>query len=180
MKNQENKNLSTDNNFAYQPKKTNKFKGLIIAFVCLVLLSGGLYGWYWFNKPLFVAYYFNFKHNPFKPNDKMYINSFLVDESSAKDFKGYNISLYRLVRPLNDDEVDNMPIELAEKILIKKDLSSKKPYMTECAWSISTDSLCNIKALILEIIQNRKLLILIFLINFSRWFFMQYIPLKQL
>jgi hypothetical protein len=127
-------------------KKRSKLKGWIIILICLIVLCGGSFTWYKFNKPLFYAYYYELNYNPFKPGDKMYLQGFLVDKNSAKDFSRYNMNLYRMVRPLNDDEVDKMSVSMADKILIKKDQSSKKPYMIECAWAISTDTLCKYKS----------------------------------
>jgi hypothetical protein len=126
--------------------KRSKSKIFIILPICLIVLIGGAYAWYSSNKPLFWAYYYDVKLNPFKYGDKMYLNDWLVDKTSAKEFSRYDISLYRLARPLNDDQVDAMSISLAEKALIKKDLSSKKPIMEDCGWSISTDSLCKYKS----------------------------------
>ncbi|MCC8427224.1 hypothetical protein [Mucilaginibacter sp. UR6-11] len=123
-----------------------KSKTWIIALICLIVLGGGSFAWYWFNKPLFYAYYTDTFNNPFKPGDKLYITDFLVNKTSTKDFSRYNLPLYRSVRPMNDDEVDKMSISLADKILIKKDMSSKKPYMVECGWAISTDSLCKYRS----------------------------------
>ncbi|MES2428941.1 MAG: hypothetical protein V4560_18315 [Bacteroidota bacterium] len=129
-----------------KPAKKSKLKTWVIALICLIVLAGGAFTWYWFNKPLFYAYYYNAFYNPFKPGDKMYVNEWMVDKNSAKDYSRYNLSLYRMVRPLNGDEVDQMNVSMADKILIKKDLSSKKSYMIECGWAVSTDTLCKYKS----------------------------------
>lgn len=131
---------------AQQKSIKKKLNVWIITLICLIVLGGGSFTWYWFNKPLFYAYYYDILHNPYKPGDKMYLKEFLVNTASAKDFSRYNMRIYRLARPLNSDEVDQMNISLAEKALIKKDLSSKKPYMAECGWAISTDTLCKYKS----------------------------------
>ncbi|MDB5158767.1 MAG: hypothetical protein JWR50_3474 [Mucilaginibacter sp.] len=123
--------------------KKTRWRTVVLIFAILLIFIGGIY---WYNRKYLNLYYITTVYNPFKLNDKMYLNSFLVDKSSSKDFKQYNLSLYRMARPLNSDEVDNMNISLADKALIKQDLSSKKPYMEKCSWSISTDSLCKLKS----------------------------------
>ena len=130
------------------PPKSSK-KKLIILLITLIVLAGGTFGLYWSNKTYLDAYYdaYVFKQKiPVKHGDKMYMVNYLVDTSSSKNYNHHNQGLYRLIRPLNGDEIDAMDLTLAEKAVIKNDLSSKKPYMFESKWAISTDTLCKYKS----------------------------------
>lgn len=125
-------------------KSKSSRKGWTILLISLTILCASCFTWYWFNKALFSVYYYDMVVNPFKPGNKVYLREYYVDKSSAKD--RFNVSLYRLAIPLSDDDVDQMSISLADKALIKKDLSSKKPYMTECGWAINTEVLSKLKS----------------------------------
>jgi hypothetical protein len=122
-------------------RKKSKSKVWLIAIGCIVLMIAGLI---FYNKQFLYLYYLNAKNNHFRTNDKLYAKSRMVNETS--EYGSYNLNLYRKVRPLNNDDVDAMQIELWQKALIKKNLSSfSKPYMIECAWTINSDSLCKYK-----------------------------------
>jgi hypothetical protein len=131
--------ISTD------PKKKGwkKYKIWLIVLVILAV-SGGII---WYNKPLLTAYYLNARYNTYKPGDKMYAHSYLVNDPR---FKSFTLSFYHKLRPINQEDIDNMDAELWKKELIKKNLSySDKPYLAESAWGINTDSLCKYKTALL-------------------------------
>lgn len=154
------KKLAKPKHMILKPKN-KKNKGWIIALILLLILASVGYGLYLSNKLYLRAYYqaytYNRNHNSFKRGNKMYLVDFLVDTTSAKKFARYNENLYRMIRPLNYDEIDAMDATLAEKALIKKDLSSKKPYMFESAWAISTDSLCKYKSAFISYYSDAKI-----------------------
>jgi hypothetical protein len=125
----------------YFPKK--KRTGWYIASGLIILLIGII----WYNKPLLWAYYLNARYNTFKPGDKMYTRPYLVNDPR---FKSFTLSFYHKLRPINQEDIDNMDGELWKKELIKKNLSSSdKPYLAESAWGINTDSLCKYKTALL-------------------------------
>jgi len=113
-----------------------KYRLLMILGICVAIAIGLLL----YNRTYLALYYIDLKYNPFHVNDKLYAKKWYVNEKSK--YGSYNLDLYRKIRPLNNDDIDAMNISLAEKALIKSNLStSNKPALTECAWSISSDSL---------------------------------------
>jgi|SRR5215217_3479754 len=135
-------------------------KRWIIVSIIVIVLAGVAFGFYWPKRTYLNAYYHVYifkKRLPIKPGDKLFLPRYLVDDSSSKTFARYDQKLYRVIRPLNNDEIDAMDITLAEKALRKQDLSLKKPYMFETIWAISTDSLCKYKSAFVSRYNNSKI-----------------------
>jgi len=131
-----NQTESTTNIIPDKKSGFRKYKVLMILGTCLAIAIGLLL----YNRTYLTLYYIDLKYNPFHVNDKLYANEWYINKKSK--YGSYNLDLYRKIRPLNNDDIDAMNISLAEKALIKSNLStSNKPALTECAWSISSDSL---------------------------------------
>jgi hypothetical protein len=64
-----------------------------------------------YNRQYLLNYYMNFRYNDHKPGDKIYANNSHVNEVHD-DGTGYNIYLYQLVRPINENDVDTMDFDL--------------------------------------------------------------------
>lgn len=104
----------------------------------LLLLVSLLTLW---NTPRFRLFLYNKLNNHYSIGDKLYAKQWLVDDTAS-----YNLNLYRRIRPMNEDEVDEMDIPLWQKAHIKKELKpSDKTLMLETDWAISSDSLCKLK-----------------------------------
>jgi hypothetical protein len=108
--------------------KENEYKsaGLWIGLIAILLVIAILY-------VIFIPQIDSPTTNSEKLN---LIDSYISDDSL------HSIKLYRLVKPLTEEEVDQMDIEEWQKILIKKNLNhSEKPHMMDSGFEISIDTL---------------------------------------
>ena len=99
----------------YPNTKNNKIKAIIIGFSAMLLLA--IVGY--FNQNLvYTGYYYLFKTDSFSAGDKMY--------SPYRK----KIQLWRLIRPINKDDIDTMQISDTEKLRWQLGLDdSLKPYI---------------------------------------------------
>ncbi|MCJ8208668.1 hypothetical protein MUY27_03045 [Mucilaginibacter sp. RS28] len=116
-------------------KKSSNFgKWVYIALIAVALATG----FFLLNNKSF-----SFSLDPYKPGDKLYLVDYLVNDTT---FKHHLEPFYTGITPLKDDEIDEMNIDLAEKDLIKRNISfGDKAYGIENGYGISTDSLCKRK-----------------------------------
>lgn len=122
-----------------QRKGLERYQSWIIGLVLLSIVSGLV----WYNKTLIMLYYAEFKYQPYKQGEKIYLKSIVVNDTI---YKSFILHLHKRIRPLNEVDVDNMTAQLWQKALIKQKLSkANKPYIDENAWGISIDSLCKYK-----------------------------------
>ncbi|SDE89454.1 hypothetical protein SAMN05216464_110218 [Mucilaginibacter pineti] len=89
-----------------------KYRWLLIGTVSIIIIAGLVLA----NKSFLQLYYLNAKNNHYKLQDRIFAKKYVIDEHS------YILNLYRKIRPIDKN-------------------SSGKPYMIECAWAISVDSL---------------------------------------
>ena len=95
------------------PRKSKKLIWIIIVSIVLIVIAFGAYKF-----KLVKAYYYEAKRNDFKTGDKVYPPNYFISD------KPINIFLYRLIRPVNEAEIDAMNIEEWKKPLMKQNLKS--------------------------------------------------------
>lgn len=110
-------------------KMVRRWAIAITVFILIIALA-------WFNQPWIWDLYIDAKYNNFKTGDKLY------GREQSMRVSDYHYRLYTWVRPLKEDDVDAMDIELWKKALIKQDLHpNAERFLIESGWRISTDSL---------------------------------------
>lgn len=117
-------------------KKSTKKKWIVVIGLLMVISALITY-----NFKLLKAYYYDFQFNKFTAGTKMYPPNYYMTDTISP-----TISLYRLIRPVNEDEIDAMPIEAWKKALMKNDIKSPDDLkMFETVKEIAGDSLAKYK-----------------------------------
>jgi len=100
----------------------NNYRSLLLG-ICLTALTVILicFNWYWLR-----ANYINLTRNHFKTGQKVFVIPQLFDANS----KFSNIGVLRMIRPVNELDIDLMNISDSQKASLKKKLDpSLKPYL---------------------------------------------------
>ena len=109
-------------NTSKTPQRNTKRKWGIIMLSSIIIIS--VIGY--LNKDwLYSGYYYVFKYDHFEKGDAVYISP-----DYFKDTNSNGVELLRLIRPLNNSEVDQLPsLSNDEKTLIKLSLINSKTYL---------------------------------------------------
>jgi hypothetical protein len=146
-------NLPTEPNNSEQKFQVKKKRNLKVTLliICALIISALACVWY-FNRETLNIYYLNARYNHFKINDNIY-----VWEGMSPGKGNIDIDLFRMARPINEDDIDALNIEIWKKALAKKELVKGKPYMVHTRWEINGDALDKLKTGVLGAYKGYKI-----------------------